>query len=883
MSLAAGSRLGPYEILAPIGAGGMGEVYRARDTRLKREVALKVLPDSFASDRERMARFQREAEILASLNHPNIAQIYGVEDRALAMELVEGENLNGPLPLDIALNYAKQIAEALEAANEKGIVHRDLKPANIKITPQGVVKVLDFGLAAVAQPSADHAGDPSASPTMTISPTRAGMILGTAAYMSPEQARGKAVDKRADIWAFGCVLYEMIAGRPAFTGETITDVLAAVVKAEPVWEEVPSKVRRLLKRCLEKDPKRRLRDIGDAWGLLEEQPPAESVDHSKLPWAVAAALAVISIVFGGLFWRTTRQVDHPVMRLSVDLGPDAVAGPFTTAAISPDGARLVFPAKSPDGKQMFATRLLDETKPALLSGTENGRDPFFSPDGKWIGFFADGKMKKISIQGGAAVVLCDAPDARGANWETDSSIIVALNRVGGLSRVPAGGGTPQPVTKLQGGGSHRWPQPLPGNEAVLFTLSFSNVIFEDASLAAVSLKTGEIKTLLRGGYFGRYLPTGDSIGHLVYVHEGVLFGVPFDPARLEVRGTPVPVLEGLAADLTSGAGQFSFSRTGTLVHRTGKVGAPNWPVSWLDHSGNAKPLIATPGFYLAPRFSPDSKRLALAQFSGSQQRIFIYDLKRGTMSRVFFNSGIQRTSYPTWSPDGKHIVCWFSSTGGFSLGWMRADGTGETHRLLDSKNLLVPYSFFPDGQRLAYFELDPDNGWDLWTLALDVSDPDHPKPGKAEPFLRTSANELNPAVSPNGRWIAYQSDESGRYEVYVVPFRGPGGKRQISDGGGQLPIWSRNGLQLFFEDLNNRIMATDYTATGDSFVQGKPREWSEQQLQEVAGMLNYDLSPDGKGFAIFPELRAQGEKGDVHIAFLLNFFDELRRRVPVGK
>ena len=893
MPLSAGSRLGCYEILAPIGSGGMGEVYRARDSKLNRDVAIKVLP-TFANDPDRMARFEREAQVLASLNHPHIAAIYGLQEsdgmRALVMELVEGPTLDDhigghAMALEEALPIAKQIAEALEYAHEKGIIHRDLKPANVKLTTDGHVKVLDFGLAKALEAPAPAAGNPSISPTLTIEGTRAGMILGTAAYMSPEQARGKAVDKRADIWSFGVVLYEMLTGKQPFAGATVSDTLAAVLKTEPDLTQAPVQAQKLLRRCLDKDPKCRLRDIGDVWELLEQPSMAgASQRRSKLPWAVAAALAVVSIGLGVALWRATRQVDRALMRLSVDLGPDAVAGQFTTAAISPDGTRLVFPLKSSDGKQMLATRLLEETKPALLSGTENGRDPFFSPDGRWIGFFADGKMKKISIQGGAPIALCDAPDARGANWGADSNIIVAPNRVGGLSRVSAEGGTPQPVTKLEGGGSHRWPQPLLGNEAVLFTLSFSNVVFGDASIAAVSLKTGEIKILVRDAYFGRYLPTGDSTGHLVYIHDGVLFGVPFDPARLELRGTPVPVLEGLAADPTSGAGQFSFSRTGTLVHRTGKVAAPSWPVSWLDNSGNAKPLIATPGFYLAPRFSPDGKRLALAQFLGSHQQIFVYDLQRRTMSRVFFKTGTQRSSYPIWSPDGNHIVCWFSSASGFSLGWMRADGAGETQSLLDSKNLLVPYSFFPDG-RLAYFELDPESGWDIWTLPLDLSDPDRPKPGKKDIFLRTASNELNPAVSPDGRWIAYQSDDLGRYEVYVGPFDGQGGKRQISTGGGQLPMWSRNGRELFFENLDNRIMVIDYTATGASFTQqGKPRLWSEQQLHEVGGMLNYDLWSKGKLFAIFPELRPQSEeKGDVHVAFLLNFFDELRRRAPVSK
>jgi Tol biopolymer transport system component/predicted Ser/Thr protein kinase len=874
-----GQRVSHYEVISLLGAGGMGEVYRARDTRLKREVALKVLPDSFANDPERMARFQREAEVLAALNHPNIAQIYGVEERALVMELVEGENLKGPLPVETALAYAKQIADALEAAHEKGIIHRDLKPANVKVTPEGAVKVLDFGLAKAAE---ERPVDAQNSPTMTMSPTRAGMILGTAAYMSPEQARGKAVDKRADIWAFGCVLYEMLTGRPAFTGETITDVLAAVVKSEPDWNAIPQKVRRLLVSCLHKDPKQRLQAIGDYRLLLEEPPQAGSLRHSRLGWVVAAALGLALIVLGAIAWRATPSVDRPLVRLNVDLGPDAVAGQFTTTAISPDGTRLVFPIKNPDGKQVLATRLLGETKPAALSGTENGRDPFFSPDGKWIGFFADRKMKKISVQGGGPIVLCDARDARGGGWGEDGGIIAALNNVGVLSRVSAEGGTPQPATKL--GPIHRWPQFLPGNEAVLFTASNSMVAFEDASIAAVSLKSGEIKILVRGGYFGRYFPTGQAMGHLVYIHQGALFAIPFDPARLELRGAAVPILEDVAGDPNSGAGQFSFSGPGTFVYRTGKVSEQNWPVSWLDSSGKTRPLIPAPGFYLQPRFSPNGQRLALSKFAHTDRDIFVYDLQRNTTTRLTVGT---LAAAPVWTPDGRYIAFGIQIPP-LGLGWVRADGSGEIQRLLDSRYVVNPHSFFPDGRRLAYYGLDADARFKIWTVTLDMSDPERPKPGKPELFLNTQTNERNPVVSPDGQWIAYESDESGRSEVYVRPFPippgGAGGKRQISTGGGTLAIWSRNSRELFFQNPEHRIMATDYQLKNDSFVVGKPRAWSDQRLQDVSSVQNYDLAPDGNRFAIIPEIKpTTEEKGNVHVTFLLNFFDELRRRAPTAK
>jgi serine/threonine protein kinase/roadblock/LC7 domain-containing protein len=869
MPLTGGDRLGPYEIIAPIGAGGMGEVYRARDTKLKREVALKVLPEAFAQDPDRMLRFQREAEVLAALNHPNIAHIYGVEERALVMELVEGETLQGPLKLETALNYARQIADALEAAHEKNIIHRDLKPANIMITPAGVVKVLDFGLAAVAQSS--DPSNPVNSPTLTISPTRVGMILGTAAYMSPEQARGKPVDKRADIWAFGVVLFEMLTGNRLFEGGTVSDTLAQVLTKEPDWEQVPAKVRRLLKKCLEKDPKRRLRDMGDAWELLEEAAPlphGRGSVGSRLGWIVAAVMTIA--LLGALIILRPRPVDHPLIRLNVDLGSDSIAG---DPVISPDGTRVVFSARGPNGKPQLATRLLDQAKPTLLPGTENASDPFFSPDGQWVGFFADGKIKKLSAQGGAAVTLADAPVLKwGASWGEDGNIIVGGIPGTGLSRVAAAGGAPQPiaVTGLDALGL-RWPQILPGGAAVLFTaVNGGTLESQNESIVVLSLKTGQIKTLLRGGYFGRYVPTYGSTGHLMYVNDGAVFALPFDPVRLESKGAASPVLDDLAT------GQFDFSSIGTLVYRGGKAQEQTYPIVWLDSSGKTEPLVATPGNYGDPGFSPDGQRLAVVNGSGNYD-IFVYDLKRETMSRLTFNA--QDVKHPVWTPDGKHIA--FSARGG--IFWIRADGGGEMQRLIESKGQLFSDSFSPDGRRLAYSELNPKTGADLWTIPLDVSDPDHPKPGKPEPFLQTPGQEFMAKFSPDGHWIAYYSDESGRNEVYVRPFPGSGGKWQISSGGGNLPVWSSAARQLFYQTLDAHIMVTDYTTTGDSFIAEKPRLWTDRPIRNL-GIINRDLAPDGKRFAVFPASDAKDEeKGTVHVTFLLNFFDELRRRAPAGK
>jgi len=857
-----------YRITAKLGEGGMGEVYRATDTKLGRDVAIKVLPEAFAQDPDRMARFAREAQVLASLNHPNIAAIYGVEERALMMEMVEGQTLAeriaaGPMPLEEALPIARQIAEALEYAHERGVVHRDLKPANIKITPEHRVKVLDFGLAKAMSGDA-AAADPTVSPTLTMRATVVGTLMGTAAYMSPEQARGQAVDRRADIWAFGVVLYEMLTGRQLFGGPTVSDTLAGVLKGDLDLAAIPARVRPVVEGCLRRDPRSRWRSVGDVLLLLEAGAQAG---------AAVAALALIAAVLAAGLWRATRPVDRPLVRLNVDLGVEAIPGLSTTVALSPDGRRLVFPARAPDGKHLLATRLFDQAQSTFLAGTEFGFDPFFSPDSQWVGFFTGDQLKKIPAQGGAPQKVCPAQNnSRGASWGPDGTIVAAFQQLLSLKRVPAAGGVPRSLTKLEGGAvTHRWPQVLPGGEAVLFTASPTNTYMDDADIEAISLKTGQTKVVQPGGYYGRYLPGG----HLVFVHQGVLLGVGFDADRLEVRGTPLPLVEDLAANPITGGGQFDFSDGGTFVYVAGKGTAQTWQIAWLDASGKMQPLVATPGAYTLPRFSPDGLKLAFS--SGSD--VYVQDLERDTTNKLASYNGIG----PIWTPDGKHIVLRSGTAhaGAFSVSWLRSDGAAEPQALLETQDNTVPWSFSPDGRRLAYFENSPEHGFDLWTVPLDITDLDHPKAGKPELFLSTPHDEMVPRFSPDGRWIAYRSNESGIDEVYVRPFPAVrGGKWQISSGGGLYGIWSNDGHELFYESPDSRIMVVDYTVEGDTFVPGKRRVWSDKPLF-YPGNSNLDLAPDGKRFAVLTTPEGLEEPhGSLHVTFLLNFFDELRRKLP---
>ena len=873
--------LGPYRIEGFLAAGGMGEVYRATDTRLNREIAIKVSTARFSQ------RFETEAKIIAALNHPNICRLYDVGPNYLVMELVEGPTLadtirEGALPIGEALSIARQIAEALEAAHEKGRIHRDLKPGNIKIAPDSVVKLLDFGLADTAESSAAEVSDSASS---TLSSTRAGPIMGTPAYMSPEQARGSLVDKRTDIWAFGAVLYEMLAGKPAFAGDTAAEILEAVAGAEPEWSALPAstpaRIRKLLRRCLERDRKRRLRDIGEARIVIDSPEEAAEPKRPARQWLVAVGLALMLAIAAVGWWRAAQSpAPRLLMRLSVEVDREitlAKGGIQGALAIAPDGSRLVFVARGADGIQRLATRSFNQSRSTLLAGTENAEGPFFSPDSDWIGFFADGKLKKISIQGGAPVTLCDAPAPRGASWGDDGSIIVAfLTGRPGLTRISSAGGPPTPLKEVNATDekTNRWPQVLPGSYAVLFNAYQVGDNPDDAEIQVYSFRTGERRTV-EHGYFARYIRSG----HLVFLRQNTLFAAPFDLNRLAVTATPQPVLDDIGAPAFSGAANFDSSQTGTFVYFSGA--AAKRAIFWLDSSGSLRRLHHEPGQYYHPAFSPDGKRLAFTMESGHGMDIWVQNLAEGDASRRSFLPG--RNWWPVWASDGKSIV--FASTSGDrpdTLYLARADGSGDAQRLSNDGARGIPHSWAADGKWIA-FNNGASSVNEIWTAQLQ-SDPGNPHLGRATRFVDARTPFPDAQFSPDGRWIAYVSAESGIADVFVRPFPGPGGTSQVSIGGGRFPVWSRNGRELFYIGPDKRIRVATYTTSGNSFSVGKSRVWSERQLGDWGVNRMYDLAPDGKRFAVILDTDQSGDsKLATSITVLINFFDELRRRLPMPR
>jgi len=823
MPLAAGTRLGPYEIVECIGKGGMGEVYRARDTRLGRDVAIKVCAEKFSE------RFEREARAIASLNHPNICQLYDVGENYLVMELIDGPTLaervkESAIPLEESLHVAHQITAALEAAHEKGIIHRDLKPGNIKITPQGVVKVLDFGLALVAvapgvAPASAGDQDPVNSPTLTMRATQAGMILGTAAYMSPEQARGKPVDKRTDIWAFGVAFFEMLTGKPLFAQlnnqETVSDILAAVLRHEPDWEQVPAPTRRLLKRCLEKDPAKRLRDIGDAWALLEDTPssPArqggDTQGWSKWLWP-AAALA-FAIALGALAFVHFRETltEMPPLRATI-LPPDNTMFDFSNGlglpAVSPDGRRIIFGARTADGKNPLWVRPLDALTAQPLAGTEGASFPFWSPDSRFIAFFANGKLKKIDASGGPAITLADAPAARGGSWSPLGVILFTRNAgsvASPLQRISASGGIAAPLPLAIG----RLPWFLPDGRHFVYEDQRPDRTNERAiTIRVSSLDGGQPKMLLQADANAVY-----AQGHLLFAIAGTLMAQPFDTKQLETAGEAVPIAEGVQGVLnTRTAGVFSVSETGLLALRASE-GA--MVLTWFDRGGKRDATVGDAADFRHPtRLSPDQKSLLTELPQRNGRQIWIYDLARGLRTRLALDGAMSIGA--VWSPDGRTIAFGFRRKERFDLYRKSSDGVGAEELLYADDSEKYPASWSPDGKFLLYEKVTLDQGKftgnrDLWALPLT---PD--QPGAAlKPFPVVAGPpvpEFHAEFSPDGRWIAYTSPESGRLEVYATPFPpGAGGKRQVSNAGGVMPKWRKDGKEIFFSALDGRLMAAE--------------------------------------------------------------------------
>jgi eukaryotic-like serine/threonine-protein kinase len=919
MPLQAGTQLGPYQILGPLGVGGMGEVYRARDTKLGREVALKVLPDLVAQDRDRIARFTREAQLSAALNHPNIAAIYGVEEAggglALVLEYVDGETLaerinKGPMSISDVLRIALQIAQALEAAHEKTVIHRDLKPANVKISSEGNVKVLDFGLAKALQDEPSAAPNLSQSPTLSITGTRAGVILGTAGYMAPEQARGMPVDRRADIWAFGVVLFEMLSARPVFEGQTIADTLVNVLERQPDWTQLPRQtpveLRKLVQRCLTKNPKDRLQAIGDARTALEEliaNPVSQQITFEEtaayplwkkvLPWVVAPVFLA-----AGFFLRPSAgPTNRAVSRFEIPLPANHVLfhNYRRGVEISPDGQRVAFISRIPvngTGPRKIYVKSLDQWDAVALPGTEDARGLFFSPDGQWIGFQQGQQIKKVALAGGTPAVVVERLNNAGTEWGPPGSAwgkngnIVFSHSLGtGLSMIRDSGGEPEELTTLDreaNESSHRLPHFLPDGNAVLFTVLRYTTITPDWSRAAIWVKPikGERKLLIENALDARYV--GNEI--LLFSRQAKLFAVRFDPSSLSVSGTPVQVLDGVTQALYGSAGaswtglaQYSVAENGTLVYAPGSIEPPLLSsLVWTDRTGKLTPLERMrPMTRFAARVLADGKRVAFSELHLNKD-IWIFDPVRGTEDRATFEG---QNSFPIWSADGSKMAFRSDRSGPLGIYVATATNTREVTPLTPGP-MDVPSSWTPDGKELAFTRGFSATGGNTDIYVVSVDNPKGPRA-----LVATPASETFPEFSADGKWLAYISNESGRATLYVQPYPGPGARVTVtSDAGPSEPAWSKNSNELFYR-AGPRILSVRYKTSGAEFMPEKPALLFEQPaiIGGTSVRASYDVAPDGRFLLNLSDQEAGGERDrkifPATLRLVLNWLDEAQRLV----
>jgi serine/threonine protein kinase/Tol biopolymer transport system component len=849
VALTTGSRIGPYEIRSPLGEGGMGVVFRALDTKLHREVALKLLPDHFVDDPEHLARFRREAQVLASLNHPNIAQIHGLEDSTpqtcIVMELVEGETLQerlkrGPIPIPEALRIAAEIASAVEAAHQRGIIHRDLKPANIKVKREGNVKVLDFGLAKSYQNG--QSSTVSSSPTV-LSASVPGVIMGTAAYMSPEQAAGRGADRTTDVWAFGCVLYEMLVGRPAFDGGTVSEILAAVLKSEPDWDRLsaatPQTIRRLLRRCLQKDRQFRQRDIGDVRLEIIEASHVES-DTEKASqrrgqgpaWALGLAVVLLILLMARLALKQTSTTVVPSSEMRFEIVTPPTTDP-ESLAVSPDGQKIVFAATA-EGRQRLWLHWLESGSAQPLAGTDSGYYPFWSPDSGSLGFFADGKLKRIDIATGSVQVLASATAGRGGAWNRDGVILFAP-QAGPIFRISAAGGEPTLLTQPERGISHRFPHFLPDGRHFLY-YEYGP---QTRTLFVGQLEGSDTHRLLNVDVAGVY----SSPDKLVFIRQGTLFAQYFDAVRLALSGKPFPIGEQVMANMGIGSAAVSASDTGLLVYRSGPQQRRQF--TWFDRLGHETGRVGSPDSAepKAPALSSDGRNIAFDRTLDGNRDVWLLEMARGVLRRLTFNPALDEGAI--WSPEGSSIVFTSNRGGSGQLYQLAASGAGDEKLLVRSGS--YPGDWSPDGRYLIYRTQDVKTKYDIWALPMEGD-------GKPFPVVQTNFDERDAQFSPDGRWIAYESDESGRFEIYIQPFPGPGAKVPISTSGGAQVRWPRQSKELFYIGLDERLMSVSIhlPSKGESLEVGKPIALFKAN---VGGAVNvqrqqYVVSPDGQRFLI---------------------------------